>query len=229
MKYADLVAKIDGLDVEEKDEILDGLKSFKSTLDQENRSLRSKRNDIESKYNSVLGDLKEFGYDGGDIPVGDFIKTKINQGGGSDGDALKEEVKLIRQKLEDAEKRASESTAKAQRSTIQSKLSDALRGKLLGHNNIVENVILSGKAKVRDGTDSEVIFVNGDDVMDFDAGIKSIIDNNRELLVSAQNGGSGGQGGSGGSGVKKMTESDFRKMDPRERATFMADGGELTD
>jgi hypothetical protein len=100
---------------------------------------------------------------------------------------------------------------KGERSTLSQKLSEALGSKLYASSAIIESLINNGVVKMVDG--KMVFSTDTGDVSDFDAGIKHILDKNKDALKTEQRGGAGNPKGEdpykGKTDISNMSASEI--------------------
>ena len=181
---------------------------------------RNKENEGLRKYKTAV---KTLGYDSEELELDDFVsnvssdlsnfKKVSKDGGGLDFTATpqyKELNKQLRQLTKNSEKMTAELEAEKERakqlkirnqnSTIKSTLLKTLNDKMIGVDLVADNLINSGKVKL-DEDEKTIVFADGESVIDFDDGIKNLLEERKDLLKNQQHAG-GGSAGDGGSGKK---------------------------
>lgn len=240
----DLLSDINNLIESEKEY---GKKS-KSEANREAKNLRDRLQATEAKYTKVANGLKELGIediDSPDIDIEDFFKStgelvkKVKSGKNTDDDLIKSspafkeiqgQFKKIQKAHEDTQKALDEERKKAQelqnrniQNTLKSKLQKALTddsGKSImrGADLVIDNLIMTNKVKLKDDNET-VIFVKGDDEIDFTEGLTSLKKERADLLINTQHPG-GESTGKGGSNTGPKTDSDRLKELRAQRNRF---------
>lgn len=122
---------------------------------------------------------------------------------------LAEKLASIEEQMNAEKARASALQKKAEREKINSRLTSTIGEKIFGSKYIIESLINNGKVKV---VDDDVVFVNGDDVIPFDTGVKNVLEENKEMLKVSQKNGSQSVKSDG----TPASELDFKNMTPAE-------------
>jgi len=140
--------------------------------------------------------LTEFGYEGEDPEefAEWFEKQKATAAPAPDTNLPNPEIEKLRREFKKAQEALAEKTAEASKvkmvsdsRAIKAKLTEALRDKIFGHDLLAETLIAQGKVKLAE--DETVVFVNGEDEIDFDKGIKKVIESRPDLQKNTQAGG----------------------------------------
>lgn len=100
---------------------------------------------------------------------------------------LAEKLANIEEQMNAERSRAANMQKKAEREKINSKLTSTIGEKIFGSKYVIESLINNGKVKV---IDDDVVFVNGDDVVPFDTGIRNVLEENKDMLKLSQKSGS---------------------------------------
>lgn len=83
---------------------------------------------------------------------------------------------------------ATELRTKAAHATLRSRLTDALKDKVYGHDLLAENLISNNKVILEE---DQVYFIDGDTRKEFDSGIQDILEKRTDILKNTQKGGAG--------------------------------------
>lgn len=148
-----------------------------------------------NKVNNEAANLRKFkkameslGYDGSadlDQFTADILSKKDKN---DQADSVT--LKVLNDKLRAYEQKLADSEMKAKHSTLSAKLTQALNDKLYGSNYVIKSLIQDG---VVDLDGENVVFKYGDDVLDFNNGIKKVLESNKDIVKSTQNSGTGGK------------------------------------
>lgn len=171
-----------------KKAIMDAIEGAKNTLSPE---LQKKEGDI----TALMTALKQLGYAKSDLSgINEFVQgldTKIKS-----TDSNKTELQKVMERLEAVQNELTTTKTereterkKNERATLTQKLSDSLGNKLYASNAIIDSLLNNGAVKMVDG--KMVFSTDTGDVSDFDAGIKHILDKNKDSLKTEQRGGGG--------------------------------------
>ena len=192
--------------------------------------------------------LKEvFGIDDLGEDLSETVKSAVSNlktakpDNATNGDAVKaieerlnkqiREIKASMQKQVDDEKRKSEEVqSKYRNSKITSQLSDAMNGKIRGHDFVIKDLIREGKVRLDDS--ENVVFVGSDenDVFDTKKFLETFMKERSDLVISQQVPG----GGSSGQrvdikGMKQISHDQFQKLSLDKQKEFMTNGGKLLE
>jgi predicted RNase H-like nuclease (RuvC/YqgF family) len=156
------------------------------------------------------------------------LKQKIavaKAGGGSNEEvkALQRSLKTLETKFAETERKEAETRKKYESAKLTEALTKAFGDTLIGVDQVVENLILKGKAKLID--ENSVVFVDGETETELSAGVEAFKKSRPDLVKINGKPGSGGTPPSGAPGQKKITTAQFETMSVKERAAFFADGG----
>jgi len=175
---------------EEKEAIMDAIVSLIDTEKQKGiDSYRAKDKETLKFKNAV----KELGYDpdvDGDLET--FIakskskKTEVESSKLTIAQ-LSEKLTEVQNEIATERTRANEHKAKAEREKMNSKLTSTIGDKIFGSKYVIESLINNKRVKI---VDDNVVFTNGDEVIPFDTGIKSILEENKDMLKVSQKNGS---------------------------------------
>jgi hypothetical protein len=194
---------------------------------QANSEARNRREQVK-KLKAVLAKL---GYQEGE-DVDTFAETlseklgSAHQGvtpSGEESDVAKELAKLrrdfdkTRKELEKERQASSEIKAKAAQKTIRSKLADALRDKVLAHDLLADSLISKGQVKL-DDDDESVVFIDGEDTVDFDTGVKKLLESRSDILRNQQTPGSRTTARNAGPTGAKYSRQQLESMSQAEIA-----------
>ena len=149
-------------------------------------------------------------------------RTKAEQNGGKSEEVLKQLKKLqkdfdkTKEELAAEKKASTELKTKADRKTIKAKLSDALRDRVYGHDLLADSLISNGKVALEAETDS-VVFIDGDDTVEFDKGIQALLEQRTDILKNTQKSGARSSAKTTEAGTR-YTEAQIRSMTADEIA-----------
>jgi len=197
---------------------------------------RSEVETLKTQNSSFLSVLKDIGYNP-EQPDPNFPKTLKEQleKGKGDGEKLTGTEKRLRdlevansdlsKKFTDSEARATKAEAAKKMAIAKDLLVNKLKGKIYGATARVENLILTGEVGLSPDEKS-LVWKNADD---FDKGLNSYLDANKEDLVNGQSAGPGaGNRGGGQPAGKTMPRSDFEALSPADQYKFaVTDGGKI--
>lgn len=178
-----LTAVLASLDSDQldKESVKTSFKDLLKTQDEYGKTSYSKK---AAQVNKYLDMLNKLGYDK-EVHANpeDFLakfedKTKTIETQTSAYQVLEARLKKIEsEKLAETE-RAETLKSENERATIETKLTKALDAELKGTKYIVKDLIADKKVKLVDG---EVVFMDGENVVLFEDGIKKIIEDNEDL------------------------------------------------
>lgn len=120
---------------------------------------------------------------------------------------LTKQIETQSQELNSEREKAASLIKKTQASTMKSALLKHLGDKVYGADILADNLITSGRVKVDEADESKIVFVKGDDTLDFDAGIKTVLEERKDILKNSQSGGAG----TGAGGKPPSTDGDKEK------------------
>lgn len=123
--------------------------------------------------------------------------------------SLQKQVDKLTKTLETERQEKEDLRSRNQRSLMRSKLTKAFDNKAIGADLLADNLINSGKVKVDDDGET-VVFVNGDETIEFDKGIEDVLKNRQDLAKNGQKPG-------GGSSPSGNTENRHEGVDLAER------------
>jgi len=131
-----------------------------------------------------------------------------------DNSDLTNRLALMEKKLEEKEIAETKLKATNNKQILKTKLDEALGKKLKASKYVVNDLINNKSVAVIDG---EVVFKDGDDIVLFSDGIKGVLKDNEELLLSDQNPGSNSSNYKGKSNnTSKLSVAEINKMSPAE-------------
>ncbi len=155
-----------------------------------------------------------------------WIEEKIKKAPPPDPNAPNPEVEKLRKEfakatkaLEDEKANAAKIKLTADRRAIKAKLVEALREKVYGHDILAENLINSNAVKLAE--DESVVFVNGDDEMEFTAGVKKLLESRPDLLKNNQVPGAQSKTKPNGGAAQRYTIEQIKTMTPEQIAADM--------
>lgn len=200
-------------EVNKKNKEAEGLRKFKKSM--ESIGYSAEEDDLESFTADVVEKMA--------VPK----KGKRKNGDGNDDDLidvtdspefkeLSKNMKSLEKKFNQSQddligerKNATDMKIKNQNSHMKTGLVDALRDRVYGADLLANDLIRSGKVKVDEDDERTIIFVGKDDEdIDFDDGIKNILETRKDIVRNQQSGGGGGAGGDKGKGKDKSKETN---------------------
>jgi len=101
---------------------------------------------------------------------------------------LQRDFATTKTQLDEERRSAVELKTKADRNQIKAKLIDALKEKVYGHDLLADSLINNGQVALEA---DEVVFINGEDRVGFEAGLKGLLDKRTDILKNTQRGGAG--------------------------------------
>jgi hypothetical protein len=132
---------------------------------------------------------------------------------------LAKQLKAVQKSLGDsetrrlaAEKQSADQAVKIQRKTLAEKLSKGLtdeagKPRVVGADLLVRSLIDDGRVKLSEDGNT-VVFVNGDGEVAFDAGIKAVLDERKDLLITTQQPGAASRSAGGVVRTGPATEAE---------------------
>lgn len=97
---------------------------------------------------------------------------------------LRKEFAKAQKALDEERANAAKIKETADRRQIKAKLVEALRDKVYGHDLLADNLINGRQVKLAD--DESVVFVSGEDELEFDKGVKKLLESRPDLLKNTQ-------------------------------------------
>lgn len=200
----------------------------KNKVNKEAKALREQLSEMKPFKEAVTNTLQFDPTAGTDL--NDFLEgLKGDSGKGSD--VLELEKKLQRQNktlekmqsdLAEKEKIANQLKQRQTTDFLKNQLTGALKNddgsyKLYGADLLVDSLITNGKVKLEED-EKTVIFIDGDDTIDFDNGIKKVIESRQDLHRNQQRPGGGSR--TGDPGATNMTDDQKRLEHLRKSARF---------
>jgi len=186
------------------------------------------------KLKAVVDALKKAGYEPTDAEdefagVPDYLEDlaeKLGSASGgttpsSDTELAKELRKLRRDfertksELEKEREASTELKTKSARRVMMSKLSDALRDKIYGHDIAAKDLINDGRVTL-DEDDESVVFIDGEDRLPFEDGVKRFLESRPDLLKNQQTPGARTTASTKQSSKAKYSRSQIESMTPEE-------------
>ena len=206
---------------------LDKLKS--KVTEEKNRGITevSKRNKEVESMKAYKKAMDALGFDPEESELDDFVSTvsdtmtqynDIVKGKTKDGDLditkfpqwkdLQKQLRTLSKNSEkltadlEVERKEKETLrTKTRNNVIKTTLLKTLSDKVHGPDLLVNDLINNGRVSLAED-EKTVVFVEGEDQVDYDEGITKVLDERKDILKSNQSGG-GGSGGSGGKGSSK--------------------------
>lgn len=133
---------------------------------------------------------------------------------------MKKEFARAQKALADAQEEAKRIKQTSDRRTMKGKLVEALRDKVYGHDLLADNLITDGKVRLSE--DESIVFLNGDDEIEFDKGLKKLLDSRPDLLKNTQTGGAR-SGSRPVSGNPKFSLEQIKTMSQEDIAANLDD------
>lgn len=229
LDYSHIVDAINSASKVEKDK---GIRET-NKRNEENKKLR--------KFKKVLED--DLGFDP-DTELDDFvsgIKDKVKKsdnGHKATGEladlttkfnSMSKDFSKMQKSNKEKDEENKKLASKARGQTMQADLSKALGGKIYGADDAIYRLINDGRVGLAEN--GKTVFKDGDSEVDFDDGVKSFLEKNKDIVKSKQNGGGGSTPGAPKNFNKGDTilRSDFESMPLKARSQFIVDGGKVTD
>lgn len=189
---------INGLDIENKDELLTGIKSVETELNETKSKYRRK----DKELLDYKGLVKDAGYDSeSGMTKKEFLESlKQTRETVTTTNLTNEELtmklSLLESQYKESQAKVTESESEAKElksqnilSTMKSKTTSALsEGKISASNYVADSLIANGTIKM---LEDEVVFMENGEVISFDTGIKNFIDSHEDLQSRPQNNGKG--------------------------------------
>lgn len=101
---------------------------------------------------------------------------------------LQQDFTTTKAQLDEEKKNALELKTRAERNQIKAKLIDALKDKVYGHDLLADSLISNGQVALEA---DDVVFIDGENRVGFDVGLKSLLDKRTDILKNTQKGGAG--------------------------------------
>ena len=170
-------------------DILEFIRSAVENEKQTGITLKRKANSEAQNLRRWKTKLEELGYDGDDPEaIAEWLKQKappVKEGEPNpEIEKLRREFKKAQDALAEKTAEASKVKATSDSRAIKAKLTEALRDKVYGHDLLADTLISSGRVKLAD--DESVVFVNGEDELDFEKGVKRLLESRPDLLKNTQ-------------------------------------------
>jgi hypothetical protein len=236
-KAAIITAHVDSVKLAERKIGID----FSKKKGAENTKLISENARLKDAIREAAG-IEDFG----DDPA-ETIKEKIaalktvKPNNAAEGDAIKKMEDSFKKQLNDLkttfstqiaekEKAAEQAQTKFRNAKITSQLSEAMNGKIRGHDFVIKDWIREGKVKLDEN--EQIVFVGQDEneTIDSKKFLESFTKERSDLVVSQQIPG----GGSAGNRVdvnkiKQVSMDQFTKLSIPDQNSFMKAGGKVID
>jgi hypothetical protein len=151
-------------------------------------------------------------------------KAKTGEAGGKalkDKDALAKKFDELERKFKLKEQEAQTASAKAKQATIRAKLMNDLKDEIHAAGDVI-NSRLIGRSAVDLADDGEtIVFVNGDERIDYRAGLDKFLAENSDIRKNKQIGGGGGAPPTGiNKGQSTVTQTQLDGMTGKERGAM---------
>lgn len=101
---------------------------------------------------------------------------------------LQKDFATTKTQLDDERKAAVELKTRADKNQIKAKLIEALKEKVYGHDLLADSLINNGQVALEA---EEVVFIDGENRVGFDEGLKGLLDKRTDILKNTQKGGAG--------------------------------------
>jgi len=142
-----------------------------------------KRNNENARLRKFKQAFETLGYTD-DTDLEDFVASV----GSSKGPTNNLTLKLLNDKIKSMESELQGERRKSKTSKIVSELTKALNDKVYGAQFLIRTLLADDKV---DLADDQVVFKDGDTVLDFNTGINKILETNKEIVKANQNPGTG--------------------------------------
>jgi len=220
MELQDIISQLGGLELENKDALIDGIVGIVESEKQKGiSSYRSKDQEALKLKNA----LKSLGYDHEKYTdIEDFIKSKSEQPT-QNRDITKDDVELsklrreldgLKSELESERTQTKQLKDKSDKSKITAELMKEIGDKVYGSKWVIESLIANGTVKV---VDDEIAFVDGDSVYDFKTGLSNLLEKNPDILKVQQKSGAGStKSNQPQINTEELTRERINSMSPEE-------------
>lgn len=209
-------------DAEGSEEIIENVLS--AVEEEKERGIELKRkSDREAKgLRAYKKALETIGFKPDEHDLDDFLtdlteaKERLSSGDVTDKSELTKVMKSLeklQKQFDEKDAEARELRDKGRKATIRSKLQSAIGDKIYGPTYVINDLITNGKVGLNES--DEVVWIDGDDEVGFDEGLKSFMTTNADIVKNTQRPG-GGSAGGGGNKSAKYSLDDFDKMSPEE-------------
>lgn len=134
--------------------------------------------------------LESAGYEGDAEQVDEWLQSMKKTPAKPDGqvdpeiEKLRKEFLKAQKALEEEKANVSKIKQSSDRKTMKAKIAEALRDKVYGHDLLADSLIGEGRVKLLEG--DEVVFVDGDNEVEFGAGMKKLLESRPDLLKNTQ-------------------------------------------
>jgi len=118
-------------------------------------------------------------------------------------------------------KKSEELKLSSTRKTLKSKLSEALRDKVYGHDFVADSLINDGKVTL--GDDDIVSFIEGDTKISYEDGIKKLLESRTDILKNSQRPGAGTAPNQQSKGTQKYTFEQLASMSKEDVKANLTD------
>lgn len=184
----------------------EGLRKFKKSM--ETLGFDHDSDELDTFVEDMTGKLKEASekHDPKDVTKSpqyqEILKTTKK---------LQKQLDTQAEELKSEKENASTMKVKTQRNQMKSVLMTTLNEKVYGADYLVESLISNDKVKLDEDDEKVVIFVEGDNTIEYEDGIAKLLEARKDIVKNPQSGG-GGTGGSGdGTGAGKPTDQERTK------------------
>lgn len=184
------------------DDVVDFVVSQTEKEKQTGIDLRRKANkeaeNLRKQIKQIQGQLSDLGYED-DSDLAEFIdslKEKTNQSQANDSELAKTVKKLtkqlntVQQELAEKTQAEAELRTKALKGRIKETLGKSLNDKVYGAQYVIDALINNGQVVLDEDSDA-VVWANGDTRTPYEAGLKTWIEQNQDLMRNTQKSGSG--------------------------------------
>ena len=183
-----------------------------------------------SKKEMSLRDEKLKILDGLDLDAyNKFIEDDAAKGKDADLVKLNREIKRLSDENKAFSDNSSDITKKYHKELIKTGLSTALRANGYNQNEEILKRAYQGQATIEVENGSDTLVITGDDGLAIPAGdfFKALptTEFGKRYLDKPDNKGSGKNYSNSGGASKQMAESDYNNLSPKEKASFVNDGG----
>jgi len=190
--------------------------------------LRNKNNEVILKLKKEKEERTKLQKTLDEINLDEYYEYK--NGADSNGKA-QAQANALQKKLESLIQEKTDIESKYMSSQIESQLSQALEATgFKTHKGILKQA-LQGKAKVENDNGKPIVIIEDENGLPLP--VKEYLisfansEDGKRYLDQPENKGAGSQNISGTSGSRQVTEDDFKKMSPKERASFIQSGGKI--
>lgn len=195
MTLEELKTKLESLD--KGSDLYDTVVDLINEEKERGKTAKHKANGEAQNLRAFKKSLEALGFEGDSDEVDSFTASLLDKitNANSTGDtntltlkSLQAQLKKMNGQLETEQTRSRTLETKAKSKTIAAKLTDALSDKVYGGKYLINSLISDGRVDMDGDT---VVFKNGDEVISFEDGVTQVLEENKDIVRTAQTPGSG--------------------------------------